>query len=120
MNPKGTIVLVENDEVEAQLIEGLLRADEHQVEHLAERWDVLSRLAAPDPVLSVVLSGNEPIREGEILARTARWLRPGIPIVLLGEAPELAERLCDLTPPPRLFQEPLEGVAFLRTLKAVA
>ncbi|HEY3593394.1 MAG TPA: hypothetical protein VGL13_05955 [Polyangiaceae bacterium] len=119
MKPKATIVLVENDEMEAQVLEGLLRADNHQVEHLAARWDVLARLTSPDPVSSMVMSGSEPLREGEILARTARWLRPGLPIILLGET-ELVERLGDLTPPPRAFAEPLDGVAFLRTLNAVA
>src|SRR5262249_15958771 len=120
MKNTSTIVLLENDEIGAQLLQGLLKADEHHVEHLSERWAVLARLAAPEPVTSVVLGSGEPVREGEILARAARWLRPGIPIVLLGDAPELAQRLGDLSPPARLFVEPLEGVAFLRSLRAVA
>jgi DNA-binding response OmpR family regulator len=120
MENTGTIVLVETSEVEGETLERLLRADHHDVEHLAGRWDVLERLTAPEPVTALVLGPGHLDREGRILAHAARWLRPNVPVVLLGETPDRVEHFAHLSPPAHVFARPLDGLAFLRTLRAVA
>jgi hypothetical protein len=120
MNPNGSILLIDDGQPQAELLERLLLGDHHEVEHFTARWDVLHRLASPVPVKSIVLGPGNDHREGEILARTARWLRPAVPVVLLVNTLELAERLADLSPAPVVFEDTIDALAFLRTLKAVA
>src|SRR5690348_300594 len=111
MKPNDTVVLVEGNATEARWLATMFESDDLLVVPMAARWEVLSFLASPVPVTSVVLGPGARGQEGELLARTARWLRPGIPIIVLGTELDLADKLCDLSPPARVFSQPGEGLA---------
>ncbi len=118
--PSGyeTVLLVEDDEAVRSGIRIILVEAGHVVIAAADGHDALRRLEATPGVVNVLISDLVmPVMNGRELARRARLLRPGLPVLFIsGYAPPAD---VELGPGETFLPKPFEAGTLLRTLRKV-
>ncbi len=106
----ATLVLVVDDDVRtARLLVRMLREDGFNVELAVDGAAAIGRLARL-PIPDVLVTDIQmPHADGVAVARYARSLRPGLPVLVVTGYPEMVPRYPDeLDPAPIVLSKPLD------------
>jgi two-component system response regulator MprA len=120
MDPRARILVVDDEVRSARILARMLREDGFIVELGIDGAVAIGRLARPPTPDVLITELQVPHVGGVAIARYARSLRPGLPIIVVTGYPELVPRHHgELDPAPTVLDKPLDYARLSAELRRV-
>jgi DNA-binding NtrC family response regulator len=105
------VLLVDEDLRTSRRMADMLREDGLSVEIAADGAAAVARLSREPMPDALVTELTTAYADGAALGRFARWLRPGMPVLVVTGYPHLFDATFFGVPPPILFTKPVDYAA---------